>query len=195
MRVVILSEAKDRFPRKAILRSLRSLRMTWVASLRSLRMTAIAILSIASVIACHRPQIASDSVSASPVADSVEGIVRVVGVEALPRTTLVTDDGRTALDLVGSPLLTHVAGLRVAVVGTRDGRTLDVSRFTVLAANGVRAVDGVLTKQGNDVILVTPGGGWFTIDNPSPALQANVGHRVWISGVQDGQTVAYGVID
>lgn len=154
-----------------------------------------ALISLGGIAACQRPHTSSDTVSDPAAGDSIEGVVRVVGVEALPRITLVMEGGGAALDLVGAPLLSRVAGLKVAAIGTRTGRTFDVARFMVIAANGVRAVDGVLTRQGNDVILVTPSGGWFTIENASPALRANVGHRVWISGVQDGQTVAYGVID
>jgi hypothetical protein len=133
----------------------------------------------------------SDAVAA----DSLEGVVRIVGVEEMPRTMLVPDDGSRSIELAGVPLLSKVAGLRVAVLGTRSGGRMDVSRFHVVAANGVRAADGVLIANGSAFVLVMPSGARLSVARPSPGLRALVGHRVWISGDLAGETVAYGVID
>lgn len=119
----------------------------------------------------------------------------MVGVEALPSTVLATDDGQPAMELSGAPLLSRVAGLRVAVMGKKDDGHFRVSRFAVIAANGVRAADGRLTAEADGLVLVTPTGARYTVNGASAALRADVGHRVWIAGLLDGQVVSYGVID
>jgi hypothetical protein len=162
---------------------------------RDLSLCAVAaLLVIAGVDGCHRRSLASRAGAQTPP-DSVEGVVRVVGVEAASNTVLATDDGQPALVLSGTPLLSRVAGLRVAVLGKQDDRRFTVSRFAVIAANGVRAVDGRLTADGNGLVLVTPAGARYTVIGASSGLRADVGHRVWIAGILDGQVVSYGVID
>lgn len=155
---------------------------------------AAALFVIAGVDGCHRRSLASRAGAQTPP-DSIEGVVRVVGVEAASNTVLATDDGQPALVLSGAPLLSRVAGLRVAVLGKKDDGHLKVSRFVVIAANGVRAADGRLTVDGNGLVLVTPSGARYTVNGASSALRADVGHRVWIAGLLDGQVVSYGVID
>ena len=126
--------------------------------------------------------------------DSVEGIVRVVGVDAMPEIVLAMDDGSPSLHLVGPDALRHVAGLRVAVIGLRDSRSFAVWRFAVVAANGVAASDGLLVQRGDSLVLVTQRGA-LSVRAPTPGLRAVIRHRVWISGSLDAPTVAYGIIE
>lgn len=142
---------------------------------------------------CHRSAAGDNPAAAST--DSLQGTVRITGVDALPRVTLAFDDGTPSVTLVGAPSLRQVAGLRVSVVGARAGSQMTVSRFTVVAANGVPATDGVLSIDGTALILTTADGRRHTLVSPSPALRAAAGHRVWVSGPLTAPPVAYGVID
>jgi hypothetical protein len=155
---------------------------------------AVTVFVVAGLDGCHRPSLASRAGAQAP-ADSVEGVVREVGVQAASNTVLARGDSEPALTLSGAPLLSRVAGLRVAIIGKKDGDHFAVTRFAVIAANGVRAADGKLTAQGGGLVLVTPSGARYTVNGASSALRADVGHRVWIAGLLDGQVVSYGVID
>ncbi len=67
--------------------------------------------------------------------------------------------------------------------------------FRVIAANGVLANDGTLVVDGSQAVLLTEDGRRLPVVRPSAGLRAAIGHRVWISGPLDGETVAYGVIE
>jgi hypothetical protein len=155
---------------------------------------ALAVCSAAS--ACRRSGGVPNEVAGhGAAADSIEGVVRLVGVDALPQLTLALDNGSPALTLIGVESLRRVVGLRVAVAGILRGTRLTVSRFHVLAANGVPAIDGTLAMDGGALTLVTADGKRRPLVSPSPALRAEVGHRVWVSGPLDRPAVAYGIIE
>lgn len=139
------------------------------------------------------------SVTAEKVAtartDSLEGIVRVVGVDALPQVVLVLDDASPSVTLEGPASLRRVAGLRIAVVGERAGARFAVRRFIVLSANGVAVTDGMLAADGEALVLVTPDGARHRLVNPPPLFRASVGHRAWVSGPLDREPVAFGIIE
>jgi hypothetical protein len=143
----------------------------------------------------HASSGAAGDPRAAARADSVEGIVRVVGVEALPVVTLVPGGASPSVTLDGPASLRRVSGLRVAVVGERRGSRLEVKRFTVLSANGVPATDGVLAADGDALVLVTADGARHRLVNPAPLLRASVGRRAWVSGALDREPVAYGIIE
>ena len=155
---------------------------------------AIACVGLASLFACGGRSVARGAPAVISPNDSLEGIVRMVGVEAMPETVLATDDGSPALRLVGPNALRRVAGLRVAVIGLRDKQSFAVWRFAVVAANGVAASDGLLVARGDSLVLVTERGA-LSVRAPSPGLRAALQHRVWISGPLDAPTVAYGIIE
>jgi hypothetical protein len=144
--------------------------------------------------ACHRASAGTPDGPRTPV-DSLEGVVHVAGTNPFPQTTLAPDNGGRAVTLDGSASLRHLDGLRIAAVGALTGNHLAVARFTVLAANGVAATDGMLALNGDALVLVTAAGKRYVLVNPSPVLRANVGHRVWVSGPLDREPVAYGIID
>jgi hypothetical protein len=163
---------------------------------RSLVAVSVALAVGSAASACHRPGgVPNEVAGRGATVDSVKGIVRVVGVDALPQLTLIRDDGSPALTLIGVESLRRVAGLRVAVAGILRGTQLTVSRFHVIAANGVPAIDGTLALRGGALTLETEDGTRHTLVSPSPALRAAVGHRVWISGPLDRPAVAYGIIE
>jgi hypothetical protein len=150
---------------------------------------------IVTLAACHQSSGSTVRTPERLTSDSLEGIVRVVGVQAFPEVTLARDDGLTAVTLEGPFTLSRVAGLRVAVAGTRVGTRFTVNRFVVVAANGVPAHDGILTLDGDALVLVTAAGTRLPVANPPPALRGALGHRVWISGRLEQAAVAFGVID
>jgi hypothetical protein len=144
------------------------------------------------VAACHR---AGAGASRQPSADSLQGIVRVVGVDALPQVVLVLDDASPAVMLDGPLSLRRVAGLRIAVFGDRAGARFVVRRFVVLSANGVEATDGMLASDGETLVLVTPDGARHRLVHPPSPLRAATGHRAWVSGPLDREPVAFGIIE
>ena len=154
----------------------------------------LAATAVAVACACRGQQASRDTRPVLAPNDSVEGIVRVVGVEAMAETVLALDDGSASLRLVGPDALRRVNGLRVAVIGLRDKQSFAVWRFVVVAANGLAASDGLLVARGDSLVLVTQRGALF-VRAPSPGLRAAVRHRVWISGSLDAPTVAYGIIE
>lgn len=158
----------------------------------------LAIALIGGVIACgcHRAsQGSEDKTTDASAADSLQGIVAIAGVDALPQTMLTFEDGKPAVSLVGASALRSIAGLRVAVIGRRSGTQFTVRQFMVVAANGVPAIDGMLVADGDALTLVTADGKRLRLVSPSPALRGAVGHRVWVSGPLNRAPVAYGVIE
>jgi hypothetical protein len=145
--------------------------------------------------ACHHSAPTPAAVANPEAVDSVVGRVQLVGVAAMPRVTLVPADGGRALTLIGSPSLRKVDGLGVAVVGSRTGSTLNVTRFQVVAANGVAATDGRLVADGSVLYLVTADHVRHPLVAPSPKLWEHVGARAWVSGPLDHEPVAYGLIE
>ena len=150
----------------------------------------------ATAAACHHASTPSAVGRADPqTADSVVGRVQLVGVAAVPRVTLVPADGGRALTLVGPPSLRNLDGLGVAVVGRRSGSELRVTRFVVVAANGVAATDGRLIADGRTLYLETVDRVRHPLVAPSPRLWEHVGSRAWVSGPLDHEPVAYGIIE
>jgi hypothetical protein len=127
--------------------------------------------------------------------DSLEGIIRVVGLDALPVVTLALGNATRVVTLDGPASLRRASGLRVAVLGRQRGDRFAVARFVVLAANGVPATDGVLARDGDDTVLVTSDGVRHHLVNPPPPLRDNLGHRAWVSGPLDREAVAFGIIE
>ena len=179
--------------------------------MRARRAARLALAAGALVAACrragpgasHQPRAASvageapaAAEAASPArTDSLQGIVRVVGVDALPQVVLVLDDASPAVTLDGPASLRRVAGLRIAVLGDRAGARFAVRRFVVLSANGVAATDGLLAADGETLVLVTPDGTRHRLVNPPSLLLTSVGHRAWVSGPLDREPVAFGIIE
>ncbi len=126
---------------------------------------------------------------------TLNGIVRVGGVEPFPEVRLIPAGGGKGVPLSGPPALARVAGLEIAAVGRQEGATFRVERFTVVAANGVPAADGRLLDKGGSLYLVTADGTRHALVGPPPGLRAHAGHRVWVSGPLEREPVAYGIIE
>lgn len=166
---------------------------------RAARRVFVLAAGVAFAAGCHRAggtAISSAAVSVpASKADSIDGIVRVVGTEAFPQVVLVAGEATPAVALEGPGALRHLAGLRIAAIGERSNARLLVQRFTVLSANGVPATDGTVAADGNTLVLVTADGTRHRLLFPPPLLRASVGHRVWIAGPLDHEPVAFGIIE
>jgi hypothetical protein len=129
--------------------------------------------------------------------DSIRGTIRVTGSSPFAVPTIRPREGGRALTLTGpdTAMLKRVAGLEVVVRGTPGTKgDYRVSSFVVRAANDAPATDGVVTRDGNALLLVTSEGGRVTLGNPPAELRDLVGARVWISGPLDTGPNTYGVI-
>ncbi|MGV3707212.1 MAG: hypothetical protein ACO1Q7_00090 [Gemmatimonas sp.] len=133
--------------------------------------------------------------------DSARGVIRMDGTGAGSRPILVANNGKTTITLtgMGTEGLSQVLGSDVVVRGMRvSPRDLVVSGYSVRSVDGIKVVDGRLTKA--------PGGGWLLELSDksglrkypaiSPALQAFEGSRVWVADEgTDGIPQLYGVIE
>ena len=160
----------------------------------SIALMATACLTAVAMSACHHDPAAGSGAPTAEKIDSLEGIVRVVGSTGSSAVTLRTDDAQS-LTIDGAPSLSRLSGLRVRVRGNRTAHRLNVSGFRVISANGVTAHDGTLATDGSQLVLLTEDGQRLPVARPAAGLRAAIGHRVWISGPLDGETVAYGVIE
>ena len=134
----------------------------------------------------------------SSAADSVRGIVAVVGTSFDSHVILRPAAGGRAVTLVGAQARTvgRLSGADVWLTGTRDDRgQITVSRFLVRSVDGAPALDGTLIARGDQLLLVTRDGKQHPIANPPPALREHVGARVWITGPLDKGPLTFGVIE
>lgn len=132
-----------------------------------------------------------------PAADTLRGVVEVVG--AMPATSiaLLMDGGARAVTLEGEGGgLRQVQGLEVTVWGeeARPG-VFRVDRFAVRAMDGIPAVDGVLARVGDAYVLVTEEGVRVPIARLPEALRGRVGSRVWVAGPPHREVDSYGIIE
>lgn len=138
--------------------------------------------------------------SAKQMDDSPDSLVGVVAVSGSVPGTMVTfrpSGGGRALLLTGpeATALGNISGAEVWVKGSRaDVRRLQVARFGVLSVDGVAAVDGTLTRDGANYVLVTAEGRRHPIAKLPSALRDKVGARVWLSGPLDRDPNAFGLI-
>lgn len=137
---------------------------------------------------------------------SARGLVSVVGSE--PATAvLLTAEGHAPVALVGeqATLLRAVAGLEVEVTGYPAGGAavpaappgtdvVDVLRFTVVAHEGVAAVDGTIERDGGTFYLRLADGRRVATPALPPLLRDRVGARVYLAGPLDAPPRAWGII-
>lgn len=138
----------------------------------------------------------SASTTPAPGADSVGGIVSVVGT-SFEKRVMVGPAGRQRIEVVGSiaNLIGHVAGAEVMVFGRLSGARLDATRFVVRSVDGQPAIDGILKTEAGALYIVTPGGTRTRIMSPPPPLVGQDGARVWITGDPARAVSSFGFID
>jgi hypothetical protein len=127
--------------------------------------------------------------------DTARGIVAVVGAIPITDVILRPSSGRP-ITLTG-PLAREVAiasGADVWVRGRRVGsRTIEVATYAVRSVDGVPAITGTLTADGDRLVLVTDDGRRHPIARPPAPLREHVGARVWITG-DPSAAISYGVL-
>jgi hypothetical protein len=129
--------------------------------------------------------------------DSVRGTIHVTGSSPFAVPTLLPVGGGRSLTLIGpdTAALKRVSGLEVVVRGApAGGDRFRVSTFAVRTANGAPALDGVLAREGDALVIVTTDGRRVRLGNPPAAFQDLVGARVWLTGPADTGPNPYGVI-
>ena len=134
---------------------------------------------------------------ASVVADSVRGIVSVVGSDRDRRVMIARPGGGRRVEVTGplTRLIGHLAGADVAVVGTTSGNSLEATSFLVRTIDGAAAIDGTLRIEGPALYLVTIDGRRIRIVAPPPPLLGHDGARVWITGDPARGVASFGFID
>ncbi|HEX7089976.1 MAG TPA: hypothetical protein VF192_07555 [Longimicrobiales bacterium] len=166
---------------------------------------AAAALAAMAAFACNGGRPAGEPRGASraaTAADTLRGIVAVVGAEPLGRVVLRPAGGGAEVELVGPQreALARVAGAEVVAVGrptsgTTPGPALEAVSFTVTAVDGQPAVDGRLEREAGRLVLVTADGRRIPLVRPPAALEAWVGARVWVAGPLDREPQAFGMIE
>ena len=138
------------------------------------------------------------SVRPAPGADTLRGVVRVVGADIDARPVLRPNGGGPQVALLGvqAATLTRLSGTDVWISGKRNGtRGIDVAHFLVRSVSGVPAIDGTLiARDGGFAIVTTADHAEHPIVDPPAALRSHVGARVWITGPLETGAVTFGVI-
>jgi hypothetical protein len=138
------------------------------------------------------------SIRPAPGADTLRGIIRVIGGSIDASPMLRPNGGGPQVPLLGdqAAALGRLSGTDVWVSGKRDGtRGLHVDRFLVRSVDGVPAIDGtVIDRDGGVAIVTTADHAEHPIVNPPSALRARVGARVWVTGALETGAVTFGVI-
>lgn len=137
---------------------------------------------------------APESPTPTPSADSIRGIVSVVGT-SFEKKVMVTGTSRR-VEVTGtlSALVGGVAGADVSVVGRPTGSRLEATSFIVRSVDGQPAIDGTLRTDTDALYIVTADGARTRIVSPPPPLLGQEGARVWITGDLAKGVSSFGVI-
>lgn len=156
------------------------------------------LIVVAATLACDSPAPAG----ILPV-NSGDDVLSLQGTVALnptgnPRLLLRAITGEIlALFSEENASLNSIVGAQVVAQGHPFGVDgMYVESFLVLAVNDQPVRDGVLvrTPTGEYALNLTAGEYGRRIVSPSPQFQALVGHRIWVTGPDDGPPDAFGVI-
>lgn len=141
--------------------------------------------------------------------DTLRGVVQRIGndpVSVLVLTVSINGKREThALRGDARVLLERVSGLEVVVRGSakseldmmaaaRGAPVFEVTNFAVRAADGVPAVDGVLSEQGGKYVITTGDGVQHEVRSLPSQLRPQMGARVFLVGSLRETPAAYGVI-
>ncbi|HET9424117.1 MAG TPA: hypothetical protein VFO55_02000 [Gemmatimonadaceae bacterium] len=139
----------------------------------------------------------ASSASQSSPADSVRGIVSVVGTSFEKQVVVAARGSGQRVEITGrlASLVGHVAGADVSVVGRLTAGKLEATRFVVKSVDGQPAIDGTLRTEGSALYIVTAGGARTRIVAPPPPLLGQDGARVWITGDPSRGVSSFGFID
>jgi len=127
-------------------------------------------------------------------ADSVRGVVTLVGAEPARQVVLRVDGNDVSLSGMATSGLGRLAGTEVMVRGVKiTPRDIVVSDYVVRASDGVPAWDGTLEEDG--ALRLTDGSGRKWLPSVPAALRGMVGARVWVAFKAGSVTAdSYGII-
>lgn len=136
------------------------------------------------------------SAGARSPADTLRGVVSVTGADPITRVVLRTHSGSVVLEGETAATLRTMGGLEVWVAGRRElDAPLHVDSFRVRGLDGMRAADGILESDGQDVVLVTADGERLRYGPAPPALRDLAGHHVWIAATPGRRPQQWGAIE
>lgn len=124
--------------------------------------------------------------------DTARGVIALVGADPMIRVTL-RGDPRGTLTLIGAPSLSTLSGLELWVAGRQRDGVYEVKEFAVRAADGVPAIDGVLTERAGALSLVLANGDTAAITSAPAAIRPFIGKRIWVT-LSNGEVQTFGVI-
>ena len=132
-------------------------------------------------------------------ADTIRGIVTVLGTATVQQVALLADNGNKQISLSGMATtgLAKLVGAEVVVRGFLvSPRDVVVSDFIVRAVNKIPAYDGVLDEaDGAWALVLTDGSGRKRLPVVPPTLRAYPGLRVWVSIRPGNETPdSYGLV-
>jgi hypothetical protein len=168
-----------------------------------------AVLALAAACQSARPGNGPASIDLLPgvTADSVRGVISIVGTEQESVIVLTPADGSAPVVLDGASrrAMRAAAGLTVVVAGPRGAAratagaptpmpVLSVEWFRVRAVDGVPALDGTLVERNGLFFLEMDAGRRAVIEFLPEPLRRQVGGWVYIAGPLDAPPVAYGVL-
>jgi hypothetical protein len=139
-----------------------------------------------------RPTLPGEGVMADAPLDTARGVVAVVGADPMTRVTL-RGDPRGTLTLAGPSSLSTLSGLELWVAGRQRDGVYEVKEFAVRAADGVPAIDGILTERAGALSLVRADGRLTAIASAPAAIRAFIGKRVWVT-LLGGEVTTFGVV-
>lgn len=140
---------------------------------------------------------------AVPVADSLRGVLTIVGNDPRTRIQISTDAGvEWLVDGADELVLRAASGLEVVVFGRigapdadpRATRQFTAQRMVVRAADGIPTQDGILEREGARFMLRLADNRRLALPAIPDALRAQAGARIWWAGPTDRPPSAYGVL-
>jgi hypothetical protein len=142
------------------------------------------------------PPPSSANPSGASGSDTARGRIAVVGSTPITQVVLRPATGQS-ITLTGA-LASEIrlaSGADVWVRGRRvNERTFDVASYAVRTVDGVPAVTGTLTTDGDRLVLIDDAGRRHVVASPPSSLREHVGARVWISGDLSTGLSAYGLL-
>lgn len=138
------------------------------------------------------PVASAPAAPADPTTFTMRGSITVEGGQIKLRAygstvRLLGSEARRLRDADGADVLVQ------AIDGSVGG--LFVRSFTVLAMNGLPAIDGVLEAAGGGYALRPANGSPRQLTDPPSALIQHVGARMWVTGDVSKEIIAFGLLE
>ena len=145
-------------------------------------------------VGCQRVPLSS--ANAAVGADTVRGIIAVVGTSFEQHLIVRASD--RVIQLVASSSdsasLSRLAGVETVIVGEKvDPDSIRVLNFLAVSVDGAPVMDGMLGNDAGGTFIMTSSGK-HVIANPPSSLHDLTGARIWIGGPLATGPYTYGII-